>query len=229
MTERTLLIQPRDPAIFRDGKPFTMGLPARSVDWPLPSAVIGAIRTRLGRTTVERLKRIEHEGPFLLARGETGDALAFPAPADAAAFSPEVRSDERGETQMELCRLRPARLAAEEGTDLPEGLSPLMGALSEKPSKMTPFWSVQATLAWLADASNDSMFRSSRELGFGGLSRQRRINVQINAARQAAEEGALFATEGLEFSECRRICSRIRYAGDDRWAELETLAGVYKI
>ena len=245
MTERTLLIQPRDPVIFRDGKPFTMGLPARSVDWPLPSAVIGAIRTRLGRNTrydtatVERLKLIEHEGPFLVARGEKGDALAFPAPADAVAFSPALRSNERGETPLELCRLRPARLAAHEGTNLPGEYAPLMGALNEKPAGTPPFWSVDATLSWLADGGNDSLFRSNRELGFGRLSRQRRTHVQINAARQAAEDGALFATEGLEFSEYRRregvagfedpnprICSRIRHPEDDRWADLEALAPI---
>ena len=48
MTERTLLIEPRDPVIFRDGKPFALGLSARSIGFPMPSTVIGAIRTRCG-------------------------------------------------------------------------------------------------------------------------------------------------------------------------------------
>ena len=124
MIERTLMMQPRDPAIFRDGKPFTLGLPARSMPWPMPSAIVGAIRTRLGRlteydpATVERLKRIEHFGPFLAARKDGKHTLAFAAPADVVCFGPR-------DGKLELCPLRPEKLAEHEGMDLPADMWPV--------------------------------------------------------------------------------------------------------
>ena len=246
MTERTLFIQPRDPAIFRDGKPFTQGLPARSVDWPLPSAIIGAIRTRLGRNTgyradaVNRLLHIEHFGPFLAARGPQGLALAFPAPADAVAF--EARKTPQGRRQLELCPLRPARLKAGEGVDLPrepEDLHPLLGGRDQKPTGSPPFWSASATLDWLKDPDSSPRFSAVEGLGFSALPRQRRIHLEIESATQAARKGALFATEGLEFSDRVRIaeedserwedlepkiCSRIRYQEGEDWPAFESLA-----
>jgi hypothetical protein len=48
VTQQNVLIEPRDPAIFRDARPFETGLGARTLSWPNPSAVIGTIRTRLG-------------------------------------------------------------------------------------------------------------------------------------------------------------------------------------
>jgi len=248
MIERTIFIQPRDPAIFRDGKPFNQGLPARSVDWPQPSAIIGAIRTRLGRNAgydaaaVQRLLRIEHIGPFLAARNREGYTLAFPAPADVVVF--EAQKDRLGHRQLELCPLRPARLNADEGMDLPrepQGLHPVLGGREEKPAAGPPFWTAAATLDWLKEPDASSRFHAVEDLGFSSLPRQRRIHLEIESARQAARKGALFSTEGLEFPERvrhfeedgerweepePRICSRIRYEDADDWPGLEALAPV---
>lgn len=234
MTERTLLIQPRDPVIFRDGKPFTLGLPARSTAWPMPSAVIGAIRTRLGRLTtydkdtVKQLRLIEHFGPFLAAPEGDGYALAFPTPADVVAF----REDDG---RLELCPIRPEKVSDGEGTDLRD-VAPLMGAKDEKPEELTPFWTGAETLAWLAKRDHEPLVREKAGLGLGPRPRQRRTHVKIEAATQAAEKSMLFTTEGLEFSDHERvrdgddwifteprprICSRIRYDDGEAWAELE--------
>ena len=226
--ERTILIQPRDPVIFRDGKPFTQGLPARSTDWPLPSAVIGPIRTRMGRNTsyddaaVKRLKLIEHVGPFMAACAGSGYTLAFPAPADVVAFA--ARDDAQGRPQLELCPLRPAKLLAGDGMDWPEdGLAPVLGGRGEKPTAAPPFWSAASTLGWLAEGGSTSVFRAVADVGFRAFSRQRRIHLEIETGTQAAKKGMLFSTEGLEFLE-RGICSRIRYRDDEVWAGLEALA-----
>src|ERR1039457_7173818 len=124
----SILIEPRDPLIFRDARPAEASLPIRSMDWPLPSSVIGAIRTRLGRLTgydaeaIERLKNIEHVGPVIAIRKNDGWEIAFPAPADAVLFP-----EEDGEEIVPL-RPRPIDAAANEGCDMPRGLSPLFGA-----------------------------------------------------------------------------------------------------
>ena len=131
MTSRTIIIEPRDPLIFRDPRPAEAGLPIRSLDWPLPSAMIGAIRTRLGRrigfdaVTIDRLKRIEHVGPIPAIPSDSGWQLCFPAPADAVLF--EGKSV-KGNPGFDICMLRPRKLRDNEGTNLDRELFPLFGA-----------------------------------------------------------------------------------------------------
>src|ERR1035438_6245737 len=128
-----ILIEPRDPLIFRDGTPAEASLPILSVDWPLPSSIIGAIRTRLGRLTsydaeaIERLKNIEHVGPVLAIRKDNGWELAFPAPADAVLFQG------KGGAEVVSLRPRPIDATGHEGCEIPRGLSPLFGARDRKP------------------------------------------------------------------------------------------------
>ncbi len=225
----TIIIEPRDPVIFRDGTPAEAGLPIRSMDWPLPAPIIGAIRTRLGRlsgfdaATVERLKQIEHVGPALGLRTNGGWELAFPAPADAVLFA--------GKGGVEVCALRPIRIDEEdgEGTNLPAGLAPLGGAREEKPLKGPRFWRTSQTLSWLTDSAIE--VRDAGQLGPGNLARQRRTHLEIDPKTFAAKEGMLFSTEGLEpaWPEMRwwegsaAICSQIRTGGGE-WAPLEALA-----
>jgi CRISPR-associated protein Cmr3 len=44
------LIDPHDPLIFREGKPFgpTPGAQARSLPFPFPSTTTGGVRTQVG-------------------------------------------------------------------------------------------------------------------------------------------------------------------------------------
>lgn len=237
MTYRTFLIHPRDPVIFRDGKPFTLGLLARSTSWPMPSVVIGAIRTRLGRltnydhSTVDKLKLIEHFGPFLATPHGDTHTLAFPAPADAVAFR-------RGDGQLDVYPARPEKLGQDEGTDL-EGILPLLGPKNEKPEELAAFfWSAAETLAWLQKRDCGPDLRANT--GISDRPRQRRTHVKMSHATQAAEESRLFTTEALEFSDHERvrdgtltfrdprprICSQIGYAEGESWAALEPLAPI---
>jgi CRISPR-associated protein Cmr3 len=245
-----ILIEPRDPLIFRDARPAEASLPIRSLDWPLPSSVIGAIRTRLGRLTgydaeaIERLKIIEHVGPLLAIRKNDGWELAFPAPADAVLFP--------GISGAEVVSLRPRAIdaTANEGCDIPHGLSPLFGSRDLKPLPGPRFWTSCATLEWLADRTPDAKrlgprFSAAAEIldwlvnpvpeakprGRVNFLRQRRIHLEIEPKTFAAKEGRLFTTEGLEFAwidddgetQSGAICSQIRTT-DNTWAPLEALA-----
>jgi CRISPR-associated protein Cmr3 len=222
----SILIEPRDPLIFRDARPAEASLPIRSLDWPLPSSVIGAIRTRLGRLTgydaeaVERLKSIEHIGPVLAIRKNDEWELAFPAPADALLFAGE------GGTEVVRLRPRPLNATANEGCDVPRGLAPLFGAREQKTTQGPPFWTACATRDWLAGKTPEA-----RSLGPDKFVRQRRIHLEIEPTTFAAKEGRLFTTEGLEFTlkdadggkQSAAICSQIRTT-DSTWAPLEALA-----
>src|SRR5688572_5255066 len=97
------LVIPRDPLIFRDGKPFTAvpGERSKSLLFPYPATLAGAVRTRDGtnsgksefqKSRIEELKKLKVRGPVLVeldADGKitldnTGDIQCFfPAPADA--------------------------------------------------------------------------------------------------------------------------------------------------
>ncbi len=233
MTSRTIVIEPRDPLIFRDPRPAQAGLPIRSLDWPLPSAVVGAIRTRLGRltgfdaATVERLKRIQHVGPLPVILRDNGWKLCFPAPADGVLF-PGKNGD--GKPAIEICSLRPAEPHNHEGTDLERGLVPLFGAREQKPLKGPRFWNAAATLSWLDGSLPETLADS---LGPGRMERQRRIHLEVDPSTLAAKEGQLFTTEGLELAwkdsegswspHAAAVCSQIR-TDDDAWAPLEAIA-----
>jgi CRISPR-associated protein Cmr3 len=233
VTSRTILIEPRDPLIFRDPRPAEAGLPIRSLDWPLPSAMIGAIRTRLGRltgfdaVTVERLKRIEHVGPIPAIPSTSGWQLCFPAPADAVLFAGKSAEEKPG---VDVCALRPRRLGENEGTNLDPELVPLSGAREEKPLKGPRFWTATATLSWLNSSFSETVLG---KLGPGKFERQRRIHLEVDPATFAAKEGQLFSTEGLELTErvpeigwppeTAALCSQIR-TDDNAWAALDPIA-----
>jgi CRISPR-associated protein Cmr3 len=230
MSERDIVIEPRDPVIFRDGKPFSAGLCSRTTAWPLPSAITGAIRTRLARTigydqvTVDRLKQVEHTGPVLVVEDGKGSWIpAFPAPADVVAF--ESPGD-----GVELRPLRPAQSKEGEGANYPPGgLHPLLmqGWREEKPSEgAAGFWTSAFTLEWLAHTGAGHFTRQPRGIRFEFPERHKRMHVSINPGTQVAEDRMLFATEGLEFGGRglrKAIGARIRYDGR-RWPAIESVA-----
>jgi CRISPR-associated protein Cmr3 len=214
------------------------------MNWPLPSAIIGAIRTRCGRSfgfdepMVAKLKAIEHVGPFLALRRGSGWELAFHAPADAV-----LSRDSVG--RMALDALRPREPGLNEGTNAPAGILPLFGGKATKPHSGPAFWNAESTLAWLAGGEVNADDPGPRFLdwnsvlaatpdehvvGATNLPRQRRTHVQIDPETLAAKDGQLFATEGLEFNWMSRdgepqtgaICSLIR--SGHAWPALDGLA-----
>lgn len=231
--KRSLLLRPRDPMLFRDGRPFDAGLGARTIGWPMPSTIAGSIRTRLwgqrrfDSTAVKRLREVRQAGPFLAALGESGKwEMAFPAPADAAVY---------GKGALEAIPLRPLA-GTEDVCDLPDGLRPLAGARREKAAEDAPaFWTASNTLQWLGKRDFQSWLRTSEELGHERLPGQSRLHVSMEPGRRNAADGMLYRTSSLEFdfdSEFRRrerrgtkrpvkalaIFSQVE-AEEDDWAE----------
>ena len=204
---RDILIEPRDPAMFRDGRPFSAGLGAKSLGWPMPSTIAGHIRTRLwqprsfapakfGENEKRELLGVRHLGPFLAHEGEERDrwALAFPAPADAAVYRSGVSS-------LRVVPLRPARdEQAGHGCDLPDGMHPLRGAAAGKVADDTPsFWTAEETLLWLKTLGTETWTRPDAQLGFPELPEQSRIHIEIKAHKRNAKESMLFRTVSREF------------------------------
>jgi CRISPR-associated protein Cmr3 len=98
MTDYTLEIEPRDPLVFRDARPFSAdpGALAQTLPFPLPSTTTGAVRSHLVRTASgfkgwkdpatnapDRALAISVKGPLLSRRCGTKHIPFFPAPADA--------------------------------------------------------------------------------------------------------------------------------------------------
>ena len=90
------IIEPHDPLIVRDGRPFGPDPSARaiSLSFPFPSTTTGGVRTRSGLRSdgtfdvsqIERVKQIKVRGPLLVRlapRGENIEEWLVPAPADA--------------------------------------------------------------------------------------------------------------------------------------------------
>lgn len=137
-----MLLQPRDPAIFRDARPFAAepGARAFSLTWPFPRTVAGAIRTHLltdaiagpldwrdreaGHDAARRAQRIAVHGPLRMARFKSEEPwrVYVPAPADVVPYRETVEAgdgtDKPSDT-LSFLALRPETLGEGEGCDLP--------------------------------------------------------------------------------------------------------------
>lgn len=203
------LIEPIDPLIVRDGKPFgpTPGARARTLAFPFPQTIAGAIRTRDGLddsgrfnpSRISEVLKIAHRGPLLVELDESGQParFLFPAPADALPFS-----DGKG---LCLRRLEPKEPPPGVLTDLPAHLA-LIGmvgkVMQEKPAKKPPtFWYWDSIQEWLSDPQPAVEMIQKNDLGISRLPSDTRMHVGIRPTTQTADEenGALFMTAGLAF------------------------------
>jgi CRISPR-associated protein Cmr3 len=221
MSERVLLIEPHDPVIFRDGRPFTEGSPATTLPFPLPSATVGAIRSRSGENldfekdaVLNHLLSIRQVGPFPASFDSQSGRweLAFPVPADAVPYRVSGEID-----GIEYDRLRPDDLKLPPGgCDLPIGVRPLSGGRPEKVCEEAPrFWRAGFMLDWLSNKPAVGGKIDPRQIGFNALPVQQRTHVAIDTASLLARDGMLYTTAGLEFTwpadgerECRLRAQR---------------------
>jgi CRISPR-associated protein Cmr3 len=233
------VIEPLEPLIVRDGRPFGPHPGARAVSlrFPFPSTTTGGVRTRAGldatgrfdSSTIPEVKRIEVRGPLLVELDEAGQISQYlpPAPADALLLdgTSKRKSDEsttQGERDMgstyanrpdsatggaedskpvTLLWLRPRLLPGGALTNLPDGLLPVSTDIRNpsKPLANPPgFWAWPAFERWLFEPSD----RELKLAELGGLAPmpETRMHVSIRTDTQTAAEGALFATQGLEFT-----------------------------
>ncbi|NOZ30002.1 MAG: type III-B CRISPR module-associated protein Cmr3 [Chloroflexi bacterium] len=215
------IIEPRDPLIFRDGKPFSAvpGAMAKSLPFPFPSTIAGGVRTHAGpdadgrfsEKRIDELLSLSIRGPLLVEVGWDRKVTEWfvPAPADALVFRGD--NDEEGRRR----RLKPARVPDGARTNLVDRLVPVaLGRTMEKskPHPKAPrFWKWRAFEEWLVAPTDDLAAGPMDAWGQEGPVRERRIHVAMEAVTQTAKEGALFQTSGLEFvSGGRKDLSRVR-------------------
>jgi CRISPR-associated protein Cmr3 len=201
------LIEPTDPLLARDGRPFnaTPGSRARSLAFPFPSTTAGAVRTRAGQDphgrfdTEKDVVRVSVRGPLLVEPADDGTIHYFaPAPGDALLFD---APDDR----LAVRRLTPLSSPPGSQTDLAVDLHQdlhVVGLVDPNLKKKTarrppPFWRWERFAAWL-DAPADTVLPAA-DLGIAGPARDRRTHVGIDPATLTGRDGVLFATSGLTF------------------------------
>ena len=217
------IIEPQDPLIVRDGRPFhaTPGARARSLPFPFPSTTAGGVRTRAGQEDglfdpekIAAVKEIVVRGPLLVEQNDAGEwKILVPAPADALVFEEKNEKDESctdiasgipiPHTKIERKWLRPLTLPADVQSDKPKELEYLVGLPnpdSRKPSKNAPaFWHWDKFTGWLLNPAAKTAPLSAAELGHDGPQPDRRTHVGIDPNKFTSLDGALFATSGLTF------------------------------
>lgn len=191
------LVEPHDPLITRDGRPFSAnpGAKAYSLAFPFPSTLVGAVRTRVGQNDqgvfdtgrVEEVLGYGIRGPLLVRWQDETPYLYLPAPADA------IMTDER-----RVHRLEPLDIS-DDLTNLPVGFSPVgvPQGLKGKPKGMPRYWHNDRFLAWLRDPQDHDITPSS--LGIDGPVSETRTHVSVSSATGTAEEGLLFQTNAREY------------------------------
>lgn len=205
----TLLeLTPHDPLIARDGRPFGIGQGnrMRSLTWFWPSLVAGSFRTALVKAnsawdftwrhfTETELKSVAVAGVLPVCQQQ----LYLPAPLDCA-WHKETKA---------LLRSTPQMLESGCGTDLPDGLRPVMltyeqAAEDFKAETPPAWWPLTQYEEWLTSSAVryepdwfTSDFLTTPKMA-------QRDHVALDAARGAAAESLLFASSNLHLTHLPR-------------------------
>ncbi len=186
-------IEPRDPIIVGDGRPFSTGGRSESLNFPFPTTIAGIVRTRKALTCGEEfsdeLLKIGIQGPLLYKK----DGLLVAPPADAVVFDDNDK--------YRCVRLAPVKMPDNSYTNMPDGLMPvgMVEHQKGKPSKKAPkYWHWRVMERWL---ESDTDCLDGVELGESGPVEDWRTGVSIDKGTKAAAEGKLFQRKGLDFSD----------------------------
>jgi len=206
-------LEPRDPLLFRDGRPFssTPGAVARSLTFPFPSTIAGAlfvrVMARLKKDTPNEavvadragIQKISVRGPLLGMQNEAADdnfEVLVPAPADCVFFP----SHDKSLLVKQRC-LTPQPITGKM-MPLPEAsMQPLAFDRPEKDKPVaTPprFWRWKHFADWLKNPQ-DACSVELKSIGIAGPLVEQRMHLQVRGESQTAEEGMLFQTRSLEF------------------------------
>lgn len=221
----TALVQPRDPLLLRDARPFSAdpGARAETLSWPLPRTFAGALRA----WHFERRKDREHflpeetiavHGPLLAARAGDEWEVYLPAPLDVIPYREEVGNLAESNLQpgRELMGmiLAPMRPEPGEGCDLPTAppgwerridLHPLSVTEDVKPAGAPALWRLADLVGWLNEPRRtwptllEEHDGQQVVRGIDYPRKETRTHVAINTQTGTNRDGHLFATESLAF------------------------------
>lgn len=222
------IIEPHDPLIVRDGRPFGPDPAARasSLPFPFPSTTAGGVRTRAAlddngifkftdnqsradvQEQLNHLKQLRVRGPLLVQLTADGHDIAsnqwlVPAPRDALLFPAQPTAT--GEPTALVQQLVPLQLLQDAQTDFDQKGLMLVGQSSydeRKPLSNAPrYWHWDIFQTWLHDPSSlNGTVQQLSDLGQIGPLREQRLHVSIDADKEVAKDGMLFETSGLEFT-----------------------------
>jgi len=214
MRSSNLIITPRDPLLFRDGRPFGPAGVAYSggLKWPRYGTLAGMLRTYIGLATdsdyfggdnkknVEEVLKISI-GLCLPGTSIEDDTIYLPAPADAVAYP----SDDKENNKLLLIkRLEPRTIAKDEGTDIEwENFQYPWIEEQEKPKEMPEFWRWSAYLNWLIYGS---VMESGRHIDIEEIIFkeppvvEKRTHVCINKKTGSALDSSIYITENYDYS-----------------------------
>ncbi len=227
-----LQLTPHDPLIARDGRPFGAGQGnrMRGLPWPLPSVVAGSFRTALvkslpGRdfsgTMPQRLLNEVSVAGMLPAHANT---LYFPAPLDCG-WHKETKK---------IFRSAPQPVDDSSGTDLPDGLQPVILTPEQAPEDFkaeTPpaWWPLEKSVEWLTQSAHTYPPEWFTEAFLGSPRSAMRDHVVLEVHRGAAAESELFATANLHVTHLPRHGVKTddrKQAFAQRFAEVQLTARV---
>lgn len=184
-------LQSIDPLLFGDGRPFSIDAGtsnARSLRFPMPNTIAGALRNRFAVQTRRAafdsgIAQAGFLGPLLTV----GGVPYLPAPLDAVAVA------RGGATTIKRALPNPDDAPF---TDIPDEASPCNFDLdeNEEPSKEQPkgFWSLPTMASWLSEGK-----LNGEPVTLAPLEVDARLHVAIDPNTLANQDGMLFRTEGI--------------------------------
>lgn len=201
-TLQTWLIEPRDGLAFRDGRPNGPGGGSRSLRFPMPQSLAGAVRSRAGTDAngcfavnrIEELKGMSIHGPLLARSGGQSWELLAPAPQDAL-------WEATPEGVKALHHLHPLDEGALRGGSAPDSLQLVGLKKSPKgkpPEDMPAFWTWEHLMGWLEDPKAVDPQKVADD-GQSALVQEDRISVAIDPQTLTYKHGALFGVSSLVF------------------------------
>ncbi len=217
--EKSYLIRPLSPLVFRSAKPFGSLSDISDIIFPLPSSGAGLVRTQtllqkgyelvpgkaksLAITDEDQksLLEIGHKGPFLVELGaDNSFTILVHKPADAI----YLKNKESG--NIELIRLAPVHdLGSEQvGSDLPSGLLPVMMTqnIKGKPQSGPNLWPLKTAIHW--QNGGDIKFEDLNREGLQSLPVDVRTHVAIDNRTHSGIEGQLFQSASYDFGAIRK-------------------------
>lgn len=207
------------PLVFRSGKPFGAQSDTDDIQFPLPSAAAGLVRTqimgqsgcnwdsksqgnqaKLSDAQVDELRQIAVQGAFLAKQDISDDLrILLPKPANAL----YLKNKETDKT--ELVRLAPQAFGSDTAADFPQAdLLPvqIQSSIKGKPQSGATYWDLADLLAW--QNGGKPVFEDINKRGAQSLPIETRTHVGIDRETLAAEDGRLFQTAAYDFAESAR-------------------------